>query len=196
MFDWRIYSTLTCMICLLVEGVISQSESCGVERWAIKTLSDQDTVKIDFDNIVASSIQDQINISNDVNKRNRRAASECIVYSLPCAIVGFKLEDDRDIHIIIEDTITEETMVVEIISPDCQEVRMTSRYSQFEILNKWFYDNIGVPENHFLFLKNHIPVIITGLGYFDTCHGQKGMSANCRELHPVLSIFKINNQGN
>lgn len=175
------------VLILLFFNQQANSQTCGVERWAIKTLSDKDTQKINFKKIIPTTIHEQINLKKSFS-RSGRMNSESIVYSLPCAIVGYKLEEDQDIHIIIEDTLTEETMVIELISPYCESVKKTSRYNQFKLLSEWFYKNIGVPSHRFVFLKKHIPVTITGVGFFDFCHGQKGMAENCREIHPVLSM--------
>jgi len=81
-------------------------------------------------------------------------------------------------------------MVAEIPSHKCSSIQKTSRKTLFFDLGKWFVENIGYPSNKFVYLKKHIPVTITGLGFFDYVHGQIGMSSNGREIHPVLSISK------
>lgn len=179
------------ILCLLFSSILVSKFSysqCGVERWAIKTLMDADTILIDFKNVQPSTVHEQISIMKEHTERNRRRSSETIVYSLPCAIVGFKREDDNDVHVIIEDTATEETMVAELISAKCLDSTKTGRYFLFQELENWFIRNIGHPTSRFTFLTNHIHVTITGVGFFDFCHGQKGMAENCREIHPVLSI--------
>ncbi|HLG36351.1 MAG TPA: hypothetical protein VI757_15845 [Bacteroidia bacterium] len=151
-------------------------------------MSDPDTIDIDFGKIIPSTIQEQISIASDRGGQNWRANSEKIIYSVPCAIVGFKREEDKDIHVIVEDTSTEETLVIEIISAECLSVQKTSRHLLFKNLEEWFVKNIGRPTSRFTFLQKHINVLVTGVGFFDFCHGQKGMAENCREIHPVLSI--------
>ena len=34
----------------------------------------------------------------------------------------------------------------------------------------------------------NVKVKLTGVGFFDFIHGQKGIAANGREIHPVLSM--------
>lgn len=170
---------------------INIAQNCGVERWSIKTLSDSDTIKINFNEVIKSTVKEQVSLEKTKGKINSRLASETKVYSINCFIVGYKKEDDKDIHIIIEDVETDETMVAEIPSQECFEIRSTSRYLLFKELNEWFIKNIGHPSSKFIFLEKHIPVTITGVGFFDFIHGQKGMASNGREIHPVLSI-KIN----
>ena len=170
-----------------------QFQDCGVERWPIKTLSDPDTVKIDFLKIIPSTIHQQVSLTKPSINRNKRHDTERSVLKINCSIVGFKRENgDKDIHIIIEDDETEETMVAEIPSHKCLAIMKTSRQKLFFELNKWFVENIGYPSNNFIYLKKHIPVTITGIGYFDYVHGQVGMAANGREIHPILSIVKRN----
>jgi hypothetical protein len=164
------------------------AQNCGVERWSIKTLSDNDTVKIDFKIIIKSTVHEQVSLE-EPDKKKARLDSETIVYSIDCFIVGYKREsNDKDIHMIIEDIDTDETMVIEIPSYECFEIQKTSRYELFKELQEWFIKNIGQPTSKFVYLEKHIPVTITGVGFFDFHHGQIGMAGNGREIHPVLSI--------
>jgi hypothetical protein len=175
----------------MISCQILYAQDCGVERWKIKTLSDIDTLKINFQNIKNSSVSEQVSIKRPNIIRNRRDSLETIVYKINCNIVGYKREEgDKDIHVILEDENTEETMVAEIPSHKCQAIKETSRLKLFSDLNKWFVENIGYPTNEFTYLKRHIPVTIVGVGFFDYVHGQIGMASNGREIHPILSIIK------
>lgn len=166
----------------------SIGQNCGVERWSVKTLSDNDTLKIDFKKLIKSTVHEQVLMAPPIKKRER-LDSETKVYSIDCFIIGYKKEgNDKDIHIIIEDINTDETMVIEIPSYECFDIQKTSRYELFKELQEWFSKNIGHPTSKFVYLEKHIPVTITGVGYFDFVHGQKGMAENGREIHPVLSI--------
>ena len=171
---------------LITQTIIGQN--CGVERWSIKTLSDKDTLKINFKTIIPTTVHEQVSMESRKEKKSR-LNSETNVYSIDCFIVGFKKEsNDKDIHIIIEDIETDETMVAEIPSYECFEIQKTSRYELFKQLQEWFITNIGQPKSNFIFLEKHIPVTITGVGFFDFYHGQIGMAGNGREIHPVFSI--------
>lgn len=178
---------------LLVISTYALGQDCGVERWPIKTLSDSDTLKIDFTKSQATTVHDQVSLPRPKITRNKRHATETIVYKINCSIVGYKKEaGDQDIHVIVEDDETEETMVVEIPSHKCSAIRATSREKIFFDLNKWFVDNIGYPTNNFVYLKKHVPITLIGVGFFDYVHGQVGMASNGREIHPVLKIVKRN----
>ena len=177
---------------LFFGGQASYSQNCGTERWSIKTLSDIDTLKIDFHKIIPSTVHEQIALEKTKGMKFTRLNSETTVYSINCFIVGYKREsNDKDIHIILEDIATDETMVAEIPNYECFEIQNSSRYELFMQLDKWFVKNIGRPKSKFVYLERHVPVVITGVGYFDFYHGQIGMANNGREIHPVLSI-KLN----
>ena len=179
-------------ITILLATKLSLSQSCGIERWSIKTLSDRDTIKIDFTKTTPSSVHEQVQL-HPPSKKTYRLDNESIVYSIDCLIVGYKKErNDQDVHIVIQDAVTKEFMVAEIPSYICTEVLHTSRSQRYRDLQDWFRYNIGKPKTKFIYLKNPIAVTITGLGFFDFCHGQKGMASNGREIHPVLSIQIIN----
>jgi hypothetical protein len=167
---------------------------CGTERWDVKTLSDPDTVKINFNQVVPSSVHEQVlivppgKIKHDLPRRD----DESIIYHIKCNIISFKREGgskgDKDIHVVIQDPETFETMIAEIPHPVCNGIQGTSRVQQFEDLNQWFSDNIGEPTTKFKELMEPASVVITGLGFFDFNHGQRGRATNGREIHPVLSI--------
>ncbi len=165
------------------------AQDCGEKRWAVKTLSDFDTSLVDFSHVVETTVHQQTKIPKPAHEYTFRNKSEDTVYTLTCYIIAFKKqEDDKDIHIIIQDTKTDDMMVAEVVSSDCLNVKKTSRYLQMKKLDEWFVANIGRPETKFTYLHKPILVRITGVGFFDTEHGQKGMSMNGREIHPVLSI--------
>lgn len=179
---------LTILICSLAGFLSALGQGCGVERWDIKTLSDSDTTYINFKRVIRSTVHEQVNMSAPFGRLNNRLASETAIYSIDCFVIGYKKEPDQDIHIIVEDINTDETMVIELMSSDCPEVRNTSRYKMAAELYQWFVENIGVPHTSFTFLTNHKKVNITGVGFWDYLHGQKGMANNGREIHPVLSM--------
>src|SRR5256885_372216 len=106
--------------------IFCDAQKCGFGRWSIKTLSDADTIKIDFNNVHPSSITEQTSMKRSIIFGKARQPSETQVYSIACVIIAFKREPDKDIHFIIEDTLTHKKMVAEIISPDCDAVKKTS----------------------------------------------------------------------
>ena len=168
---------------------ISSYSQCGKERWDVKTLTDPDTTFIDFDNIISTTIHDQCELPKPSKIKNKpRLKSERTVYELIGYVTSFKLEDDRDYHVVIEDPETEETMVVEILDPDCPGIESTSRYETFKEVRDWF-KKLFKPTSSFK--TKRVKVKLTGVGFFDFIHGQRGMAPNGREIHPVLSMEKV-----
>lgn len=160
---------------------------CGKERWNIKTLTDKDTVKIDFDKLIKSTVHDQINMDKPkkIKKGMPRLNTETTVYEIEAYIIEYKEEDDRDFHIVIQDPETDETMVVEIVDPECPDIDKTSRYENFKVLREWFTNEFNPSTK---FKEAHNLVKLVGVGFFDFIHGQRGMTKNGRKIHPVLKM--------
>ena len=145
-------------------------------------------MKIDFKKIIPSSVHEQVLLARPEFKQERQN-DETSLYSISCYIIGYKKEKgDKDIHVIISDIKTGETMVAEIPNTECSELRGTSRYNSFVDLNLWFEKNIGHASSRFHFPDKLIPVKLTGIGFWDFLHGQKGMAKNGREIHPVIGM--------
>ena len=182
------------LIFLLTCFYLASSAQCGKERWNVKTLSDKDTLKVDFIHVIKTTVNTQAHLPKPakIPQKMPRQNTECNIYTIDCYIVEYKKESDKDIHIVLRDLKTNATMVAEIPSPFCPEVQKTSRYRKFAELYSWFNRNIGKPTPKFKILPQPLKVRITGVGFYDFIHGQRGMAPNGREIHPVLSISLIN----
>ena len=165
--------------------------TCGVERWAVKTCYDADTVNVNFNNILPSSIAYQRSLPAPTlpGDNTTRLAVEDTVYSLDCNVVECKDESDQDIHLVIS-TIgnANETMVAEIVNPECPNIVNTSRYTIFKTLRDWF-DATYSPGSSFKTIN--VNMHVTGVGFFDFAHGQTGAAPNQREIHPILTMTPI-----
>jgi hypothetical protein len=166
------------------DGVLIQ---CGVERWSIKTCIDSDTTKINFNNIIPSTIAYQRSLPVQTTlPANNRLPLEDTVYSLTCHLIKYKLEADQDIHLVIS-TINNpnETMIAEICDPACPSIINTSRYAELSTLRTWFVSNYNPTSSW----KNaNVNIHITGVGFYDFPHGQTGAAPNQREIHPILAM--------
>jgi Secretion system C-terminal sorting domain len=178
------------------ESDVANSENgtlitCGVERWAVKTCYDADTVNVKFNNIVPSSIAYQRSLIKPTlpGDNTTRLTVEDTVFSLDVYIIECKLETDQDVHIVIS-TIgnTSETMVAEIVNPECPNIVNTSRYTMFKTLRDWFVVTYNPTTS---FKSIGVSVHITGVGFFDFLHGQTGIPPNGREIHPILTMSVI-----
>ena len=161
---------------------------CGQERWGIKTLSDPDTTQINFREIKPTTVSEQIQLERPEGRMEERLPSETNEYVLDCNLIGYKREKDQDFHIVVADIATGERMVIEIASPECESVKQSGRYEEMKAVHDWFVQNIGIPHSAFYYLPTPKEISVTGIGYWDFLHGQTGMAANGREIHPVLSM--------
>ena len=85
-------------------------------------------------------------------------------------LTGYRLERDGDIHLILEDSGC--TMIAEITpNSPCRDS---------------FIQAFGKPSNR-LHQASKI-VTVTGLGFWDFPHRQRGAAPNQREIHPVFDI--------
>ena len=169
---------------LYINGVLA----CGIERWYVKTCIDADTVNVNFNNIVPSSVAYQRSLPAPTLPKDNttRLAVEDTAYSITCQLVEYKLESDQDYHVVIK-TIgsSSETMVAEIADPTCAGISSTSRFQQMTALRTWFANRYN-PTTSFKFTSD--TVVLTGVGFFDFAHGQTGAAPNQREIHPILSM--------
>jgi hypothetical protein len=191
-----VFSTLAQVTIETEESDVAESENgtlitCGVERWAVKTCYDADTANIDFTNIVPSSVAYQRSLIKPTlpGDNTTRLSSEDTVYSLDVHLLKCVLESDQDIHVVIT-TIgnTAETMVAEIVNPECPNIVNTSRYAEFKALRDWFISTYA-PTTSFKTIS--ADVHLTGVGFFDFLHGQTGIPPNGREIHPILTMTPV-----
>ena len=172
------------------EGVLF---SCGTERWAVKTCIDADTVNINFNLIVPSSVayQRQVPAVTLPSDNVTRLASEDTVYSLDCTLWKTKIEADSDYHVVINTIGNQtETMDAEICNPGCPSIANTSRYTMLTTLFNWYRNWVGRPTSY---ATINVPVHITGVGFYDFAHGSTGAAPQTtpREIHPVLTMSII-----
>jgi hypothetical protein len=81
-------------------------------------------------------------------------------------------------------------MIVEFPAPECAEgssaaAKMGGARIAFALLTQ-----SSPPKVKYRVLRRPLRVSITGIGFFDRIHGQKGVAPNGIELHPVLGIGK------
>lgn len=163
---------------------------CGVERWKVKTLTDPNHAQVNF-TAKATSVFWLVrrDTPSQLPEEDRLAPIETQVFSVKARLVGFKKEDDRDIHIVLADLDNPaETMVVEIPDSACEGVCSSDHRDEMIQARQSFVDHCGEPLQRFKTLWESLTVDVTGVGFFDRLHGQTGVAGNGVELHPVLEI--------
>ena len=155
---------------------------CPVERGAIKGGTDPDAHLVDLASVKSTTVNQMRQWVHPAPSRRRVSPYETSVWSVDAVLTGYKLEEDSDYHLVLQDS-TGHTMIVEIPSPNCAigsvfESGIANARREFD---SQFSANLG-------FTATSVPVHVSGVGFFDFVHGQQGVAPNGIELHPVLEV--------
>lgn len=165
--------------------------ACGVERWPVKTLSDASASQINLDSVETTTIRDLNLLPTHCSglPDARTFAPEFQVFEVMGQITVVRAEEDRDYHIAIADLNNPVyTIVTEIADTAC-EGAIRSPFRQVLAQTRGAFDGIR-GGNSLSSLVGSI-VRIRGVGFYDFAHGQTGRSQNCLELHPIVSIQRV-----
>jgi hypothetical protein len=169
----------------------------GSERWDVKTLTDPFASSVKYAHPVASTV-DLLAAQapqTPIGKHMPRLSSEMTVYRVTAKLVKAKIEGsatgDEDVHLVIADPATGQTMIAELPKPDCAPESGSIKAAQMAKARAAFIAACGRPSSGRPTTLSGMATI-TGVGFFDLKHGtpQLGRAPHDRELHPVLS-FKI-----
>jgi hypothetical protein len=159
---------------------------CGVERWAVKTLTDRDARFVDF-RARRTTVEALRGLRPPTPHGRRLRSVETTVYRVRVRLLAVKLEDDQDIHLVIADPATGGTMIAESPAPACTRgaapaVRRMMARARASIIRA-----CGIPPSRFFAILGGAATI-SGVGFFDFKHGRRGVAPNAIELHPVLGF--------
>lgn len=174
---------LVALAVLLVAFTGTAQARCGVERWAVKTITDGAKINLTpkRTNIAALGA---IPVPAGMGQDAKRLPGESQVYQLTgTLLVASKLEADSDYHLELRGP-TGAMMIAEIPSPTC--IAGSSVLTQITAARAAFDRIFGPDTRSWRQINRH--VVITGVFFFDVLHGQSGAAPNGSELHPVLSI--------
>jgi hypothetical protein len=165
-----------------------QAPTCGVERWAVKTGTDANAASVDLAHPVRTTVKDLRSIPAPTLNQNppydpRIPPTEYKVFVVNGMITSYKLEDDVDYHIVLQDPVGN-TMVTEIPSPACDG--SNSPFDAMVASVRAKFDTRFTATD--FFQTANVPVQMTGVGFFDFVHGQTGVAPNGIELHPILNL--------
>ena len=161
------------------------AQSCGVERWSVKTGTDADIGRVNVNSTSPNTIVTMRGWTapSPIPANNRVSPFETTVWVLNATLTQYKLENDSDYHLILSDA-SGNTLIAEIPLPGC--VGSSSPFLSKITSARNAFNAKFTPTGSFK--TANIPVQITGVGMFDFLHGQTGVAPNGIELHPVLSI--------
>lgn len=182
-------------------------KTCGAERWPVKVGKDPH-VKFLFKNNSISSgklkrakkaeIADLIDEEypfGDINANppqwsyfNRASIVEDTIYKVEGKLTDYKKETgatgDSDYHLVIEDE-SGNTIIAEIPNPPCLSQTPEPLKGLIMQAKSDFDSRLTVTGS---FQTANVKVRITGPGFFDRSHGQRGYAPNGFEIHPVIKI--------
>ena len=159
--------------------------SCGVERWSVKTGTDADAGLINLQSMTQTTIASLISLPapTTLPANNRIQPTETTVFQVQATLTEYKLESDSDYHLILSDG-SGDTMITEIPSPAC--------VGSSSVLMPGIQNARSEFDAHYTatssFQTANVPVIVTGVGFFDFFHDQTGVAPNGIELHAVLDV--------
>jgi hypothetical protein len=157
--------------------------ACGSRLWGLKTLSDarRTLIYLRPRATTIAAINARPMPRRTPSLRSRGFARR--VWQVVAQIVEYKLEDDGDIHLILFDAGA--YMIAELPSPAC--LPRTSRDRRAIIsARRTFESRCGPVTNRWRPLG--AVVYISGVGFWDFPHLQRGHARNYAELHPVTGL--------
>jgi hypothetical protein len=147
-----------------------------VERWPVKTLSDQDAAQVNF-TPVQSSVAELRSLvpPAPLPQSSRIAPTELTVFTLTAQVVEMKLEEDRDIHLVIaEPSDPSATMITEFPDADqCSGAVASAHAAEMRTARAALVSAFGQPSSS-QFTNLTGTATLTGVGFFDFLHGQTG----------------------
>lgn len=173
-----------------VARTATTTPACGKERWAVKTLADVSAAKVKLTAVKTRDVRALVRLKppahvNAATPRTR--TTERTVYRVTAHLLSMRREDDSDIHLVIADPLSSETMIAEFPVSSCTvgadpKVRSQMKRGRAALAAACG----GLPGSRPVTLAG--TATLTGVGFFDPIHGQDGVAANGIELHPVLKF--------
>jgi hypothetical protein len=166
-------------------GASTAQTSCGTARWDVKTLTDAAVGSVDF-TARGATVEEltALPVPGPIQIHTPRYPTETRTYRVSGRLVGFKLETDSDIHVVIAGT-SGATMIVEIPDPGCVG---TVKHAEMNQARADFIRAFGRPLRQFNRPAGAPQLGVVGVLFFDVIHGQVGVAPNGVELHPVLAV--------
>jgi hypothetical protein len=151
----------------------------------VKTLSDPDRVRVRLAP-VSTTIEALVALPRPavLPAAGRVDSVELTVYQVEARLLWLFTEADNDYHIVLaspRDTTI--TLIAEVPDPQCAGACASGYASVFAMVRQQLFDYLNSPRSVARPL-----VRITGVGFFDFRHGQRGLAPNAIELHPVIAV--------
>ena len=112
-------AVLVTQYCLVDAHSIPYGSACGVERWSIKTLMDAGARSLPTtpkDTSIAHLVSFKAPANPDAGV-GRVPGMETSMWRVRAELVGYRIEEDSDYHLVLRDPQTSQEMVAEIPAP-------------------------------------------------------------------------------
>lgn len=171
---------------------LASAAGCVLSRAQVKSLSDPAAHSIQFENPTVTTIGALNGLPSRCgsagNRRVRR--EELLTYQVTGRIVRVSRKRDRDVHVVLADSLQPSAqMIVEVVDPDFKG-NAASPYHAKLVAARQAFDALAAGARGPGGLTGAI-VRVTGVGFFDIAHFQRGRARSCIELHPVLDIQRV-----
>jgi hypothetical protein len=162
---------------------------CGVARWPVKTLADRTARAVALARPVTVTVAALAALPVRAGTQTTRARGvERTVYRVRAVLVAAVVEADDDLHLELRDPRRPAaTMIGEIPDMHCTVGARPALRLRMQRARTAFLAACGDPGATFAVYRPGATVTLTGVGFFDRAHGQRGVAPNAIELHPVLS---------
>jgi hypothetical protein len=193
----RMRTTLVASVILLVCGSLwavgpslaapTRDTGCGDWRWRVKTLSDHRRKEVHFSPIHGTVTRFRRRTPPpDLGPTTPRITDlEFHTWTLHARPRRARIEGDGDVHLLIAAPKHPHwTMIVEFPKRSC--VRSPFKRKAIARARRRLVANCGPMSGAWAHLKGRVNV--TGVGFWDSVHGQTGVAPNGIELHPVVGF--------
>jgi len=162
---------------------------CGVERWAVKTLSDFDRDRVDLTPVDAT-VEELVALARPSERPDdgRVPPVELTVYRVRGYLGGWSGQADGDIHVVLYGLVNQRvSLVSEIPDPDCSGVCASGLGALYVEARRRLDALLSRPNPE----DRAIVLEIIGVGFWDRREHSSGAAANGIELHPVLQLREV-----
>ena len=175
-------------------GAVAAPLRCSGERWAVKTLSDDDAPLVNL-SPVSASVTDLTAIPppDSLPRLSRVAPTELTTYTVTADLVSAKLEDDGDIHLVVADPI-DAKKTLNVHFPDTANCSLSADQAlidQMQAARDAYVAAFGTPSAARTTALTG-SAQITGVGFFDVPQGGGAAAPKGIDLHPALAFTQLN----
>ncbi len=159
--------------------------NCGTERWLVKTLSDPDRDRL-HTRPVDATVEELVALQRPavLSPVARAEPVEVTVYRVEARLLSLFAEADGDYHMVLASPGDGNfTMIAEVPNPGCAGACASGYAQVYAQVRQKLMERLNSPQSEARPL-----VRVTGVGFFDYLHGQRGVAPNGIELHPVLDV--------